>query len=85
MQMFSFLAMRKCVCGEDIKRMSSSHTFHESQIRYAHRGLSDICILSSQDRTEFISISDRNRFATAELEHHCPENRHDHLNMLSRY
>ena len=55
--------MRKCVCGEHIQ-----HT--RSQIRYAHRGLGDICILSSQDRSTFISIYDEHRLATADLERH---------------
>ena len=42
------LAMRECVCGGHINHISSLHTFHESQIRYAHRGPSEICIFSTQ-------------------------------------
>ena len=50
------------------------HTFRESQIRYAHRGLVDICILSSQEGWEFISISDWNHLVTAEPERNYLQN-----------
>ena len=70
--------MSKCVCGEDIKHMSSFHSFHETQKRHAHCGLSDICMLSIQNRSEFISISDSNRLATSELERHCLQNSREH-------
>ena len=53
--------MCKCVCGEHIKHISIRHTFRESQIRYTHRGLGDICVFS---------MYDTNRIATAELERH---------------
>ena len=62
--------LHKCVCWERLNHISSFQTSHETQMRYAHRGMSDICILSSQSLSEFIHISDGNRFATAELERH---------------
>ena len=64
-----------------IKHIPFVHTFHETQIRYAHWGLSDICVLSSQNRSGFISISDRNCVATAELDCHCIENSRVHYNV----
>ena len=65
-----FMATRKCVCGEHINHISCFLTFRGFQIRYAHQGLSDICILSGQNRSTFISIYDTNMIATAELERH---------------
>ena len=52
--------MRKCVCGEFIKRMCRFDVFfYESQIRDAHSGRSDICILRSHNRSTLISIYDQ--------------------------
>ena len=62
--------MRKCVCVEHIKHMFIVHTFRESLIRYAHRGLSDICILSRQHRSTFIIIYEQIIIATVERERH---------------
>ena len=50
------------------KHMSRFHTVHAIQLHYAHQGPSDICILSKQNRCEFVSISDKHMFAIADLE-----------------
>ena len=60
----AFVAMRKCV--------SCVHTEHIS--RYAHLCLSDISILSSQNRLTLISIYDSILFATAGVERRCLQN-----------
>ena len=46
------------------------HTFREPQQPYAHQGLSDIGILSSQNLFEFIGMSAKMILATEELESH---------------
>ena len=48
--------MRKCDCGERIKHLFSFYMFRGTQMRYAQRGQSDICILSGKQLCEFASL-----------------------------
>ena len=72
-----FVAMRKYVCAAHLTHVYICHTFRESQIRDSHRGLSDICILSSQNWLTFKSIYDSISIAAAELERHGVQNSRD--------
>ena len=59
------------------KHMSIFEQLHVSQIRFAHSGLSDACIFSSQQIWVFISIFDLSRRHTAELERYYLQNVRD--------
>ena len=48
-----------------IKTHVGFHDLHESQIRYAHSGRSNICILRSQNRSTLISIYDKDAIASS--------------------
>ena len=74
MQMLRCFGMRRCACSEHMKHMSNVEQIHETKIRYAHSGLSDIRVLCSQNMWAFICKFDWNCLPTAELERHYTKN-----------
>ena len=72
--------MRKCVCIACIKHMCRFSHFHESQIRGAHIGRKDICILGRQSRSTFISIYDQRCYCHCSFCRHCLWNSRENWN-----
>ena len=66
--------MRKCVRGGHVKHLVFVQRFHETEITDAHSGLSDTCMLCSQNMYALIGRFDWNRPPIAKLEHHNPQN-----------
>ena len=73
--------MCKCARGEHMKHIVCFHNFHAIQIIDAHIGLSNSCILCSQDMWAFIISFDWNRLPAAESERHYLQNRRDNQNV----
>ena len=76
-----FVALCKCVCGAHITRFRlCSHISYNSNTLRPPRSERHLHFEQGQNRSEFINISDRNRFAITELERHCLENSRDDQN-----
>ena len=73
--------MRKCTCGRHIKHIVCFRHFPDTEIIEAPSGLSDSCILCSQNVSVFISRFDWNRLPTAELERHDLQHGRDNKNI----
>ena len=74
------LRMCKCACGEHMKHIVCFHHFHAIKIIDAHRGLSNSCILCSQNLWAFIGSFDWNRLPAAEIEYHYLQNGRENKN-----
>ena len=72
--------MRKCASDEHLEHIVCFQHFHEIEIIDAHNGLTDSCIVCSQNMLAFISRFDWNRLPTAELERHYLQNGRDNQN-----
>ena len=70
--------MRKCACGEHLKHVVCFRNSHEIEIIDPHIGLSDSCILCSQNLLAFTGSFDWNRLPTAEVERDDLKNGRDH-------
>ena len=72
--------MRKCASGDHLKHIVCFHHFHEIAIIDAHCGLTDSCILCSQNMLASIGSFDWNRLPTVELERHYLQNGRENNN-----
>ena len=73
-----FWGMRKCCGGEHLNHICFFVHVHEIETSEAYSGLSDNCILRSQNMLTSIASCDRNCLPTAELKRHYLQHGRDH-------
>ena len=73
--------MRKCASGEHLKHIVCFLHFHEIEFIDAHNGLSDSCILCTQNILALIGFFDWNRLPIAEWERHYLQDGRDNKNI----
>ena len=79
-QICDFLGLRKCASGEHRRHIVCFHHFHGIEFIDAHSGLTNSCILCSQNMLALIGCFDWNRLPTAQWERHYLQNGRDHKN-----